>query len=113
MPNMLALVACVEPHEGAWLRPQGREAGVKLYPALGEGESVIIELEDGEIPDRTSFKLDNGFNSLPELAKVNRFRVVKSGSGTPTNVEVVRNGKAQRESRDAVNPERSVGHPST
>lgn len=108
MPNMLALVACVEPHEGVWLKPQGREAGVKLYPELGQGESVIIELDDGIQTD--AFVLDNGFNSLPELANTNRFRVVKTGSGTPTNVEVVRNGKAQRENRDALNPERPERH---
>ena len=94
MSKLLALLACVEAHEGPWLRPCGRETGVEVYPELGSGERVELEVEGDPVYDKITFALLGGFTPLTALAKVTRFRVVKTGRGTPTSVEIVTNGKA-------------------
>lgn len=85
----IALLHCEQPHEGPWLRPQGDERGVRVYPELTEGEEVIMELDqlDGLHPVSVS----DGFTFLP-LAQALRYRACKLGSGSPTNVEVVSDG---------------------
>lgn len=107
LPNLLALVACVEPHEGAWLRPRGYESGVRVFPALGPGEGVEIEVEGDPVYDKITYAVYGGVNLLA-LTEVTRYRAVKHGSGTPTNVEVLFHA-AQRENRYAKSQQRRDG----
>lgn len=106
MSNIIALLSCLESKEGPWLHPQGHEVGVRVYPDLRAGELVIIDVESEH--GSVSIPVRGGYTPLSGLAKAKRYRAVKSGHGTPTTVEVVRNGKTQRESGDAVDPKRAI-----
>lgn len=94
----IALLHCEQPHEGPWLRPQGGETGVNVFPTLATGEEVWIDMEYNSTAEftrpSTSTPVETGFTSLL-LANAHRYRVRKVGSGTPTNVEVIFNGKAR------------------
>lgn len=100
LARILALVACKEAHEGPWLRTQGHESGVKVYPELVGEEKVEVIAEQGH--SVTVFAVGSGFTPLP-LAMATRYRARKLGYGSPTSVEIVLNGQAQRESRNPHN----------
>ena len=91
MASIIALLSCREAHEGPWIRSQGHETGVRVYPELGSGEEVRIEQEIDE--GSTLITLVTSGRTPLDLATCYRYRAVKVGRGTPTTVEILLNGK--------------------
>ena len=103
---MLALVACIDPKDGPWYDPRGNEIGVRVTPELVVGEYVVVQYELSSSEDAEVSIVSGGYHPLPQLASCKRYRARKLGSGTPTTVEILTNGKAQRSPRNSNNSER-------
>lgn len=89
MKTRLALVACMGPHDGPWMRARGNETGVRVM-FLGEGERIFADMEVAGLPKDPVLLDAEGTFPIPAFDRI-RFR--KEGVCTRhTTVELVVDG---------------------
>lgn len=86
MKKRLALVACLGPSVGPWVRTRNNETGVRVLN-LGEGERIVVDTEVYGLPqDPFIFDCNGTFSIQP----FSRIRFTKEGDCHKlTNVELV------------------------